>query len=765
MSAQRDCIDAQDLSEFLLGNLDEVKATKIEYHLSVCSHCATSLYTISAEDALVDSIRTAASNRTPYPNDCVEKLVDKLCQFPPSFLYAETTAYTISDLDKILSPPGQENELGFLGQYRIRSILGQGGMGIVFSAVDPKLNRVVALKVLRPDLLSKPIMRQRFLREARATAALDHDNIVTIHHVGEESAVPFFVMPLLVGETLGQKIKRTGKFPQREVVSIGKQIAAGLAAAHSNGLVHRDVNPANIWLQVGEESEPTVEEGERNTTKDQPYPSPFPVKILDFGLARINDETENLTESGIVMGTPGYIAPELANDAPFDSRCDQFGLGCVLYEMSTGKPPFRRGTVMASLLAAARETPEAPHRRCPHISPQLSNLILKLLAKDPRKRFRSCLDVIVDLEKCNLCNQESPTVRLWAIVGGIIAGLLASVLVITSYSMRSKSHEKNRPQEFTKKEAGKETEDALVSLKPLRRFMGHTAAVLCVAISPDGRIAASGGADNTIRIWDVQSAKTIHTFVGHTGEVRAIDFSPRGDFLISVSSDRTARLWDVLDKKAIWKGAKHSDEYHDVAFSRNGSLALGASRHKSISLWEPNTADLITNLHWHPCAVRCVAFAPDNRHALSADENGNVMLWDTKKPRAKFHYKGHTGVVSSLQISRFGRYAITGSWDKTVRLWDLREGKQYHCLKGHTGQVFTVALTADNAWILSGGAEKQIRLHNASTGRLFGFLKGHTDHVMAIASSHDSRYALSASSDHSVLLWQLPKGTTELSDP
>ena len=208
--------------------------------------------------------------------------------------------------------------LGRLGHYEIQEVIGRGGMGIVLRAFDEKLHRVVAIKVMAPQLATSATARRRFTREAQAAAAVTHDHIVTIHAVEEADGLPYLVMQYVAGMSLQERLERDGPLQLAEILRIGMQTAAGLAAAHAQGLVHRDIKPANILLENGIER----------------------VKITDFGLARAADDA-SLTQSGVVAGTPQYMSPEQARGEAVDHRTDLFSLGSVLYAMCTGRPPFR----------------------------------------------------------------------------------------------------------------------------------------------------------------------------------------------------------------------------------------------------------------------------------------------------------------------------------------------------------------------------------------------------------------------------------------
>jgi hypothetical protein len=223
-------------------------------------------------------------------------------------------------------------------------------MGVVFRAEDPQLGRPVALKALLPGMAAIASARERFLREARAAAALKHDHVVTIHQVGEDRGVPFLAMELLEGEPLDARLQREGGLPVAEVLRIGRETAEGLAAAHARGLVHRDIKPDNLWLESRGEEGPSTGRSR--------------VKLLDFGLARAAGGESHLTQSGLIVGTPEYMAPEQAQGGPVDGRCDLFG---------------QRG------------------RDAPGVPPALSELILRLLAKEPEGRPASAAAVVAAL--------------------------------------------------------------------------------------------------------------------------------------------------------------------------------------------------------------------------------------------------------------------------------------------------------------------------------------------------------------------------------
>jgi serine/threonine-protein kinase len=244
----------------------------------------------------------------------------------------------------------------------------------------------VAIKVLAPQLATSASARQRFAREARAAAAVVHDHVVAIHAVVPSAALPYLVMPYCAGESLQQRIDRTGALELKEILRIGMQVADGLAAAHTQGLVHRDVKPANILLENGVER----------------------VKITDFGLARAIDDA-SLTHSGYLAGTPQYMAPEQARGEAVDHRADLFSLGSVLYAMCTGHPPFRADTTLAVLRRLCEDTPRPVSEVNPDVPDWLTEIIEKLHAKDPQQRFQSA-SAVAELFGKYLAHLQQPKI-------------------------------------------------------------------------------------------------------------------------------------------------------------------------------------------------------------------------------------------------------------------------------------------------------------------------------------------------------------------
>src|ERR1043165_1055515 len=321
MSNAGSCPDDQVLTQLLLGNLQSPQRDSWIAHVRQCAHCAARLQTIHRHDTFIEALRATETITEGHEREVIDRLAARLQDVPQatpvSLPDAHTRTQSVIPVAPILGDPEESqfllpaqgpDELGRLGHYRILKVLGAGGMGKVYEAEDMLLSRKVALKVMKSTIAANEVARQRFIQEAKTAAQIEHDNIVPIFQIGEDRGIPFLAMPLLSGRSLDDLLRKVSKLKVQQIVNLGLQIAEGLKAAHERGLIHRDIKPANIWIEP-------VKGGR--------------IKILDFGLARSMAAVSHLTESGIILGTPAYMAPEQAQGRAVDHRCDLFSLGCV----------------------------------------------------------------------------------------------------------------------------------------------------------------------------------------------------------------------------------------------------------------------------------------------------------------------------------------------------------------------------------------------------------------------------------------------------
>ena len=368
------CPADADLRQIIFGP----NSRDLESHLSNCALCQErleELYGAKEISSLFGSALGPPVEQSPSLRLVIERL-----QSDSAFWNGGDSALgpgiafhsTLPDLQ----PTRRDGFLGRLGDIDIRRVIGRGGMGVVFEGHDPLLDRTVAVKVLAPHLVPDAEAKNRFLREARAAAALDHENVVAIHAIDEANGMPFLVLQYVAGESLGERLAKQNQLPFEEVLRLGIQTAKGLAAAHEQGLVHRDIKPGNILLEAGTGN----------------------VRIADFGLAK-KMGFDSLTEVGVVAGTPAYMSPEQAADGAVDSRSDLFGLGVVLYQTASGRLPFD-GDSPYVVLDRIRNADPKPLILCnPKLPEWFCSLVHRLLEKNPEHRIGSAAELAGQLER------------------------------------------------------------------------------------------------------------------------------------------------------------------------------------------------------------------------------------------------------------------------------------------------------------------------------------------------------------------------------
>lgn len=378
MDTQTNGCDQKRIEDFLNSDRVALDGQLVE-HLDSCVSCREYLETRAAE-----AVQWTEAARFLKPTEFDHASSN---EYSAATIGHQRIAQpvTIQSVLDSLAPTDAPNRLGRLGGYEVSGIVGVGGMGVVLKAVDPALDRVVAIKVMAPHLAHNAAARKRFSREAKAAAAVLHPNVIPIHCVSSDDAIPYLVMAYIRGGSLQKRLQREGPLTTVEILRIGSQVAAGLAAAHEQGLVHRDIKPENILLEDGVER----------------------VTLTDFGLARAVDDA-SVTREGTIAGTPQYMSPEQARGESVDQTSDLFSLGSVLYALCTGRPPFRADSSYGVMRRIIDETAVPIREINPEIPDWLAQIVEKLMARDKANRFESAREVHTLLESC-LSHVQQPT--------------------------------------------------------------------------------------------------------------------------------------------------------------------------------------------------------------------------------------------------------------------------------------------------------------------------------------------------------------------
>jgi serine/threonine protein kinase len=644
-----------------------------------------------------------------------------------------------------LASSQRPGSLGRLGHYEVFEVVGKGGMGIVLRAFDDKLHRVVAIKVLLPALASSGPARQRFVREARAAAAVTHDNVIAIYAVEDAGPVPFLVMQFIAGRTLQEKLDRTGPLPVKEVLRIGLQIAAGLAAAHAQGLVHRDVKPANILLENSVER----------------------VKITDFGLARTVDDA-SLTGSGLIAGTPAYMSPEQVHGKKVDHRSDLFSLGSVLYTICAGHAPFRADTAMAVLKRVCEDTPRPLHEVNPDVPDWLEALIARLHAKAPADRFQTAAEV-ADLLGRHLAHLQQPGMKppepptpvaeprdpsgarrsgvsgtrptattghspgRWAAYSArrlAACAALIGVGCVALYWIFWRPHDAKTPDtpndaaqeappwkprppltleelaklpsplDSLKREAMKLPEDAPPELlavlgDPARFSLSGQGGCGWMAQTGDGRLLAVPCGTN-IRLFEARTGRLLRTLPLHTSQTLRPAFSPDGKRL-AAGSGGILRVWDVTTGREELRLTDHKDPVCSVVFDAEGKRLVSGGLRGTVKVRDAE-GRVITTLEGHKQVVKQLAFSPDGKRLATPSFEGTCKVWDTDTWKEIRSLPAHGKTFDAVAWSRDGKLLAAGDDDQVI-LWNADTYDELHTLP--TPGLGMVAFTPDGRTLLT----------------------------------------------------------------
>jgi serine/threonine protein kinase len=399
------CPAEQHLHRLLAEELSLSERSTLESHVEECPQCQARLEQLTLDPVMRGKIIVEPGRQLawlPLPDEDAAQttlsshdLTSSAIQRDPLALDGSGSFVPLPDAGDrsltfpFLRPPQQPGEMGRLGAYGVLRLLAKGGMAFVFQAEDLALHRPVALKVMNPILSAQSESGRRLIREGQFLASIHHEHLVTVYQAGQDNGVVFLAMELLRGETLNDWVKRVNRPAVADVERLAREAPCGLEVIHAHGLIHRDIKPSNLWMEErgegrGARGEVGQEEGSypgRGLSSLAPR-----VKILDFGLARLIDDENRLTESGLILGTPGFMSPEQAAGEVLDPRSDLFSLGCVLYLLCTGREPFRGSNIMAMLSALATSAPPPVRAVNPSIPPHLATLVMHLLEKKPEDR-------------------------------------------------------------------------------------------------------------------------------------------------------------------------------------------------------------------------------------------------------------------------------------------------------------------------------------------------------------------------------------------
>jgi WD40 repeat protein len=634
--------------------------------------------------------------------------------------------------------------------YRVVREIGRGGMGVVYEAHEEALDRRVALKVVGGERATAG----RFLAEARAVARLHHPNIVEVHAVGDHAGRPFLCLELVEGGTLADR-GRGRPLPPRDAARLARTLARAIDYAHAQGVVHRDLTPANVLLT----------------------PDGTP-KVTDFGLAiRAGDPAG----SAHIAGTPCYMAPEQAEGRPdVGPAADVYGLGAVLYELLTGRPPFLADTPLDTLVRLKTEDPVRPRRLNPVVPRDLETVCLKCLEKSPGRRYESAAALADDLGRflADEPVRAAPVGRavragrwcrrnpaLAAACGLAVAGLAVAAALGAAFSAYQYRAAGRLADALEDVQAQRHRADRLVAGLALDRGLHHAEqdhpAVGLLWLTRCLESAAGADTPDLERVARTNLAAwgaTLHPLgdcLEHTGPVTGVAFHPHTGEVVTASLGSRLRVWGP--GAAPPRESAGSPPLYALALAPDGRTAVTGDQDGVVRRWDLAAVAPAGPALRVPGPVPCVALLPDGRTVLAAGAETEAVVWDADAGAVR-HRLPHPTRVTAVAADPAGTRLATADEDGTVRLWAADTGALVGPAVRHRGAVYALAFSPDGRRLLTGGDDHEVRVWEADTGRPTAVALRHRHRVTAAAFSPDGRLVLTGSFDHTARVWEADTG-------
>jgi WD40 repeat protein/tRNA A-37 threonylcarbamoyl transferase component Bud32 len=777
----------EELNAFALGSGVEERWEAIEAHVMDCATCQERL--ASAPGDGFTALVQEAGQRSHAPAETPVTGADTL------------GLGELKPADAPVPPP----ELTGHPRYRLVRPLGTGGMGTVWLAEHTVMRRQVAIKVIRPEHLTRPGAGERFCREVHAAARLQHANVVTAFDAEQATDCLFLAMEYVEGESLAERVARGGPLSIPEACRAVCDAALGLQHALEHGLIHRDIKPQNLMAAA---------DGS--------------VKILDFGLASLTEAgAVHLTGTNVVMGTPDYIAPEQAEDPrAADTRSDIYSLGCTLYFLLSGSVPFPGKSPLQKLDAHRSQRP-APIRECrPEVPAELAVVLDKMTAKEPARRFQTPAEVAVALEpftRATVGGRESAVGsrqsarRLVAVAAGLLlTGLAVAAAIILSFRTPSGTIEiqtddpkvkiiveRNGEQvkildpqskqswvldtgDYTVRLEGnpaglkiepgkvfhlKRGDKQVVTVRRLpktaeKEAIGEVRQVqwfgrylYSTGFSPDGRYYfATGKADGrATRVWETATGKLVFEFTGNESAA----FTPDSKRILCPGPDKALHLWDMATGKEIRTFEGHTDWVTTVAISPNGKRALSGSNDTTVRVWDLESGTELKKIEGHAQSSRAL-FAPDGKHFLTSSYFGDrtdrtLRLYDAATYK---EVRSWTAPGDIWSIAPDGQGFLTINADWTVYWWNLKSDEAVKSLKLEWDLALdpsaAVGWSSDGRRLIYVDKDSMLRLVDLDGGKEIAHVNVPSAPYGTMAISPDGRFAVGANRAGWVYVWRLP---------
>lgn len=804
------------LIAFGQGKLAADELSNVEQHLEVCTSCCETLLELQ-EDTFMGLVRDAI--RIDLPAD-----IRSAVSTPEIEGQSGGDTWSRAERsDARSTEPGQEAdpeeipaELAEHPRYRIVELIGRGGMGSVYRAEHRLMNRNVAIKLVKAQLVKRPLAVDRFHREVQAAAKLSHPNIVAAYDAEQAGGVHFLVMEFVNGTDLATIVQQHGPMSVTDACRCIQQAADGLQHAHAQGMVHRDIKPQNLMLSAGNQvrildfglagfaAESALKGGVDQDADDPTLDAQALEGVVPGGDRQIETAAAHLTAMGSVMGTPDYMAPEQAADAhAADIRADIYSLGCTLHYLLTGRPPFEADNVLQKLTAHAHQLPQALTTTRKDVPAELSNIVSRMLAKNPAARFQTPAEVADALAPFARPVASPPARRvriLVAAAGLMLAGLLAGLIyvevdkgqfivdaadekiAVKIGDQGLKIHDATTDRTYLVKPGSQRVRSGVYEIDVAElpdglevqttKFTLKRGGVARVSVTfkpkpepttnPGPATSPPEGKTLAQKTWNPNEITEVGCFTGHEGGASHAIVSPGGRYGISCGVDKTIRVWDIAtrEEKRVLKG--HEGWVWGLAISTDGKLLSSSDKNKSIRLWNLETFEQVGELVGHTDSVSDVAFMADRTHLLSAGQDKTLRLWHIADRKLVRTIDIGTFVEKMLPLPD-GQVLLSGAhtrgWGPIT--YNLEKGEK---IQEIPGLYSCMAVSADGRISLIGSITGVLRVTDTSNGKLIVEMadprptQARDRAYRDAAITTDGRFAITTTRENQMYLWNLHEG-------
>jgi WD40 repeat protein/tRNA A-37 threonylcarbamoyl transferase component Bud32 len=645
---------------------------------------------------------------------------------------------------------GSKLILELRGRYQITRPLGQGGFGRTFLAVDrDRLSARCVIKQFSPQVKGTKALEKAiklFQQEAERLNELgEHPQIPTLQAYFEHEERLYLVQQFIEGQTLLQELAQYGIFAERRIREVLAGVLPVLKFVHDHQVIHRDITPSNIIRRFSDNK----------------------LVLIDFGVAKLLS-AETSSQPGTKIGTEGYAPMEQLRGGKAYPASDIYSLGATcLYLLTQTKPDDLYDPLEGRWLWRERLMQQGGS-----ISDGIAHILNKMLKDLVSERYQSADAVMRDLRmalsqplgripdaRTNPIAPNTPTSNR-PVSSPTVHPPTSTPPRSTPISGAAPVNPPLSDRPLSAPRASRPLSGHPVSGSQGRRCLltltGHGRWVMAVVISPDGKRIASGGLDDAIKVWNLESGELLLTLKGHTKPVNCLAISPDCQILVSGSDDHTLKVWNLATGALLQTLHGHSRDINSVAIHAGGQLLASGSEDRTARLWKLGTGEPVQVFSNLAGMIRAVAISPDGQLLASGGLDNQVKLWSLKQGTlSQTLPKSHYSAINAIAFTPDGKTLISGSKDKTIKLWNVGTGEVIRSLTGHSDSVNAIALSQNGRLLVSGSSDTTLKLWNIETGELKGTLADHISAVNAVSLSPDGRRVASASSDTTVKLWQL----------